>query len=567
MNQNNKYKIVDMQFSDEYSESELDLKRKELFRKVRIKAFASGENAHTLPVDVAVLKRGAKTIYNAPVIWDYNPYLDDSSTHTPNQTIVGFVPEIDNPIEFVEENNKVYLVVNALLWTKYTGRLIHIFERDGFEKDVSIEMDCKCYETDDGDIINDYYITGITILGEYVNPAIKGCKAEMIEFAEAQDAYNNMLTFAEDSITINNTKEAAVNGSWENPRRKLLKPITEASNKKALLNEAYLIPDLENPTTSNCKYPHHVVRNGQLVIHIAGLKAAFSRAAQQGIVKGKVKSHLLKHYHALGLNTENFAEFGFSQEEFSLYFSDEREGDNDMKDKKNFTNIENPEDEKEVKNAAPAEGDEKKPDETDEKMAEDTTSKKDEEGSDKEDSADEKKSEMSDDKQDGKHDDDKEDKSDDDDDDDSDDEGKKFADCKKKCAELECKCAKLEKKCAELEEDNKAYMARCEAMSDYEVLKQFKCDAEAKAEQEKKMAEINQVFSELADKGFVMSDEQKSELSKKYDEYKTLDGFSNYAKAFAFDAMDTDKEVRMAYPNASTKIEDIWDKIRADGLI
>ena len=110
-------------------------------------------------------------------------------------------------------------------------------------------------------------------------------------------------------------------------------------------------------------------------------------------------------------------------------------------------------------------------------------------------------------------------------------------------------------------------MARCEAMSDYEALKQFKCDAEAKAEQEKKMAEINQVFSELADKGFVMSDEQKTELSKKYDEYKTLDGFSNYAKAFAFDAMDTDKEVRMAYPNTSAKIEDIWDKIRADGLI
>ena len=361
-----------------------------------------------------------------------------------------------------------------------------------------------------------------------------------------------MLTFAEDSITINNTKEAAVDGDWSNPRRKLLKPITEASNKKALLNEAYLIPDLENPTTSNCKYPHHVVRNGQLVIHIAGLKAAFSRAAQQGIVKGKVKSHLLKHYHALGLNTENFAEFGFSQEEFSLYFSDEREGDNDMKEKKNFANIENPEDEKKVKNAASADGEEKKPDETGEKMAEDTTCKKDEEGSAKEESADEKKSEMADDNQDKKPDEDKCDT---------------FADCQKKCAELECKCAELEKKCAELEENNKAYMARCEAMSDYEALKQFKCDAEAKAEQEKKMAEINQVFSELADKGFVMSDEQKTELSKKYDEYKTLDGFSNYAKAFAFDAMDTDKEVRMAYPNTSTKIEDIWDKLRADGLI
>lgn len=563
MTQNTKYKIVGVQFADEYSDSELDLKRRELFRRVRIKAFASGENAHTLPVDIDVLKRGAKTIYNVPVIWDYNPYLDDASTHTPNQVPVGFVPENDNPIEFLEEDGRTYLVVTALLWTKYTGRLIHILERDGGQKDVSIEMDCKCYETDDGDEIVDYYITGITLLGEYVNPAVKGCKAVMLEFADTQEIYDNMYTFAEGSIRIVNTKEAAVDGSWENPRRKLLRPILDASNKNALLNEAYLIPDLENPTTTNCKYPHHVVRDGRLVIHIGGLKAAFSRAAQQEIVKGKVKSHLLRHYHELGLNTENFAEFGFSQEEFSLYFSDESEGDNDMEDKKNFANIENPEDEKEVKNAAPADGDEKKPEDTDEKMADDTS--KEDEDSKKEDKADDKDEKMSDDE----HDEKPEDKSDEDEksDDDDDDEKKDFAEYAKKCAELEVKCADLEKKCAELEADNKAYMARCEAMSDYEALKQFKCDAEAKAEQEKKMSEINQVFSELADKGFVMSDEQKAELSKKYDEYGTLDGFSNYAKAFAFDAMDSDKEVRMAYPKTAPKIEDIWDKIRADGLI
>lgn len=558
MTKSNKYKIVDMKFADEFTQSELDNKRKQLFRKVRIKAFASGENAHTLPVDVEVLKKGARTIYNAPVIWDYNPYLDDSSTHTPDQTIVGFVPEIDNPIEFLEEDNKVFLVVNALLWTKYTGRLIPIFERDGFEKDVSIEMDCKCYETDAGDVINDYYITGITILGEYVNPAVKGCKAEMIEFAEAQDEYNNMLTFAEDSISINNTKEAAVNGSWENPRRKLLKPILEASNKKALLNEAYLIPDLDNPTTTNCKYPHHVVRDGKLVIHIAGLKAAFSRAAQQGIVKGKVKSHLLKHYHALGLNTENFAEFGFSQEEFSLYFSDEREGDNDMEDNKKFAEIEKQEEEKEVKNADTTPNDEKKPEDTEEKMAntdsnEDNTSEEEDkkmagDTSDENDKSDDSEDEKSD----------------------EDDDKKKMAKCEAKCAELECKCAELEKKCAELEEDNKAYMAKCEAMSDYEQLKEFKCAADAKAEKDKKMAEMNEVFSELASKGFAMSDTQKKELEKKFAEYDNIDGFRNYAKAFAFDAMDavtTDGEIRMSYPTQDTQIVDIWDKIHADGLI
>lgn len=567
MTKTNKFHIVDMQFADEYTESELEKKRQSLFRKVRIKAFASGSNAHTLPVDVEVLKRGAKTIYNVPVIWAYNAYLDDSTSHDVDKEIpVGFVPENDNPIEFLEENDRVYLVVNALLWTKYTGRLIHIFERDGGQKDVSIEMECKCYETDAGDEITDYCITGITILGEHVNPAVKGCKAVMLEFAEAQAEYTDMYKFAENSIKIDNSKDSATSGSWENPRRKLLKPILAASNTNALLNEAYLIPDLENPTTTTCKYPHHVVRGGKLVVHTDGLKAAFSRAAQQGIVKGKVKSHLLKHYHELGLNTENFAEFGFSQEEFSLYFSNESEGDNAMEDNKNFSEIEGQEEEKKVENSESfAEDTEGKSEEEKEvtecKCAEDTSDEKPE---------DDKKAMSDDEDKDDDKSDDSEDKSDDNkDEDESEKDEEEMSDCEKKCAELEVKCAELEKKCADLETDNKAYMAKCEAMSDYEALKQFKYDAEAKAEKDKKMAEIETVFSELTDKGFAMSAEQKSELTKKFDEYGNIDGFRNYVKAFAFDAMDkvTDGEIRMSYPVQETQVNDIWDEIRVKGLI
>ena len=572
MTQNSKFKIVGLQFDDSYSKDEIEANRKALFRKVRIKAFASGENSHTLPVDVEVLKRGAKTIYNVPVIWDYNPYLDDASTHTPNQIPVGFVPENNNPIEFVEDNGKIYLVVTALLWTKYTGRLIHIFERDGGQKDVSIEMECKCYDREDGTEIVDYCITGITILGEYVNPAVKGCKAVMLEFADTQEIYDNMYTFAENSIHIVNTKEASVSGSWENPRRKLLRPILDAPNKNALLNEAYLIPDLENPTTTTCKYPHHVVRDDKLVIHVDGLKAAFSRAAQQGIVKGKVKSHLLKHYHELGLNTENFAEFGLSQEEFSLYFSDESEGDNAMEDEKKMTEVEEKSAEAKGTESFAEDTKAEKPevkteDEKSEKMS-DEKKPEDESPEDENNASDNKDEKMSDDEQPDDSDDDKDEDDKSDEEPDKSDDEKDFAECEKKCAELEVKCAELEKKCAELEADNKAYMARCEAMSDYDVLKQFKYDADAKAEQEKKMSEINKVFSELADKGFEMSDEEKAELSKKYDEYKTLDGFSNYAKAFAFDAMDTTKDnMRMAYPQSAPQVADIWDEIRVKGLI
>lgn len=56
------------------------------------------------------------------------------------------------------------------------------------------------------------------------------------------------------------------------------------------------------------KYPHHVIKDGKLVVSISGVQAAFQRASQQGIVEGDVKAHLLRHYRELGLNEENFQE-------------------------------------------------------------------------------------------------------------------------------------------------------------------------------------------------------------------------------------------------------------------
>ena len=46
----------------------VDKIEKSLFRKVKIKAFATGENAHTLPIEEDVLRRGAKTISFIPSI-------------------------------------------------------------------------------------------------------------------------------------------------------------------------------------------------------------------------------------------------------------------------------------------------------------------------------------------------------------------------------------------------------------------------------------------------------------------------------------------------------------------
>ena len=580
------YTVVDMSFSNNSYKNDV---LSSLFQKVRIKAFATGSNAHTLPISLEALKKGAYTVYNQPILWKYNPYMDDAMGHEEDEVPCGFVPQSDNnPITFIEENNRTYLVIDALLWTKYSGRLIDIFKRDGNKKSVSVEINAEAIERPYGDEVVDYVISGITILGDWLKPAVEGCAAEMIQFSEDKNKYLDIYNAEKNTIKIVNTKEASVNGTWENPRRKLLHPILEASNKNSLLKEAYLVPDLENPTTSSCKYPHHVIRNNELVIHVRGLQAAFSRAKQQGIFSGGVKAHLLRHYRELGMSTENFSEYGFSEEDFNMYFSEiESDGEKSMSVNKEFAiegreawgdvidqvqkhegkdayvdsveknhiiytkdkvryrveaDVEVGKDDKTVK--AKIKWDTVKKD-ADQNMSDDAHSRggvADEYDDDTTKAEDEKQKEK----------DDKE-------------AEKRFSDLEIKCADLETKCADLEAKCAELEKSNEAYMAKCEAMADYDELKKFKCETEEKMAQEEKLCKMSEVFASIEDKGFNFSDEVKKELTAKFAEYENIDGWSNYVKAFAFDNSQTSNgEIAIAYADAHQSKDTfcgIWDDI------
>lgn len=113
-----------------------------------------------------------------------------------------------------------------------------------------------------------------------------------------------------EKITINNTKEAAVKSeSWENPGKSLYEPLLEAEDSKALLKEAYLIVEdgYEDAPSEHLKYPHHVVKGGELVVDVKGVQAAHQRASQSGVFSGEIKAHLEKHYKELGLDLEKFS--------------------------------------------------------------------------------------------------------------------------------------------------------------------------------------------------------------------------------------------------------------------
>ena len=139
--------------------------------------------------------------------------------------------------------------------------------------------------------------------------AVPMASAMALNFSADKEAYYAMYEDKK-SIKIDNTKESAVNSQkWSNPGRRLYGKITDASNAESLAKEAYLVVEngWKDAPSEHLKYPHHVIRGSKLVVDIAGLQAANSRAQSQNIATGAVLAHLKRHYRELGLSTESFS--------------------------------------------------------------------------------------------------------------------------------------------------------------------------------------------------------------------------------------------------------------------
>lgn len=136
------------------------------------------------------------------------------------------------------------------------------------------------------------------------------------------------------SLKINNSKKASIkSGQWKDPGAKLYDQLLNAYDNphvnrhpdygmkdpetkydKDFLKEAYLVAPVEKIKNSpygvtpyvksGCEFPHHVIKNGELVVHVDGLKKAYEKAWRDGILKDEVKRHLQRHMTELKLEIE-----------------------------------------------------------------------------------------------------------------------------------------------------------------------------------------------------------------------------------------------------------------------
>ena len=189
------------------------------FATLKIDAFASGKNRHDLFISEDTLRKTATTILQKPIVWAYSRVTDDATGHSEDELPCGFVPH-DSPIEFRKlEDGRTMMSVIGKLWTRYSGKMMDIFERDR-SKSVSIEM--EVFEQDKNEefgmpeILNFCYMC-ITVLGEMVRPAIPMAKADLVAFAtkEKQDYEKALMEFSNKygSIDMNIPKEIKANAN------------------------------------------------------------------------------------------------------------------------------------------------------------------------------------------------------------------------------------------------------------------------------------------------------------------------------------------------------------------
>ena len=172
------------------------------FAKGIIHAFADGENAHTHPIETKVLIDCANSVYDIPLVCRYNGFTDDFMSHEADETPIGFIketsPTYSNPIVFEKNTDgRTFLVIKALIWKKYAKDAIRVFKNSEGKKAVSVEITITKGEEIDGKVrVDEFVLDGITVLGDFVKPAVKDARIQ-VEFAQDKTDYLNGLRFAD----------------------------------------------------------------------------------------------------------------------------------------------------------------------------------------------------------------------------------------------------------------------------------------------------------------------------------------------------------------------------------
>jgi hypothetical protein len=159
------------------------------FATARIMAFSTGRSKHDTVCDEEALRKTAYTIYEKPIVFEYNNAFRDFGTHTKTPIISGFV--VKDSARFVNQpDGRISLEVTAKIWKRYAQKFMDVFsDSETKKRSVSVEIEIISSEEDSNGFLKliDWVYSAVCVLGELVTPASPGAEIEMLSFSEKEN--------------------------------------------------------------------------------------------------------------------------------------------------------------------------------------------------------------------------------------------------------------------------------------------------------------------------------------------------------------------------------------------
>lgn len=430
------------------------------FMKGTIHAFADGPNAYTHPISTQVLMDCANSVYDIPIVCRYNGFTDDFMSHEADETPIGFVketsPTYSNPIIFEKSaDGRTFIVIKALIWKKYAEDAVRVLKNSNGRKSVSVEIIVTKGEEIDGKIkVDEFVLEGITVLGDFVRPAVKDANIQ-VEFARDKKEFLDSLQFSESKTETGDNMKNETDS------------VLCASVAEGTENADVACANVGCAEDVTCA----VQCSEDVTCSAQNADAGQTTVAQENTPESDSKVPVEPRDNDDDIDPDDH--------------NDEPDNDDD-------------DDVAEVHGVDCAGG------------------------------------------------------------------MKRDGSCQMSLDEAMDKITKMAARIDELEAQNKAYMSELELKKDYDDLKAFKERTEAKIKLEEDMRLINDVLTEIKNRGYDMSDAEKEQLKLKFSEFDSADAWANYAKAQAFENVNkTDSGVqKIGLPYANAKpTQSIWDII------
>ena len=502
------------------------------FATAKIRAFSTGTSLHNTTCDEDTLKRMASTIYEKPILYEYNRNFGDFGSHTDKPIISGFVVKDSAQFEQLPDN-RLSLNVLARIWKKYSRQFLQVFsETNTDRKSVSVEMEIQDAEELPNGLLNlkSFVFDAICALGSNVREASPGAEMQMLSFSEKEnkeymEAYKK--EFSEKYADVDFTIPSSV-------KKNVAKALESKSGSSVALAMARWISKNDEITPEKIRSMQKFFKNKDLktmdevTLNLYGGKQSY-RWSKEIFDKMEEIDNTMLSYFSEDENPEDKVEKEFSDESSENKVKEDTLNMADEKDKKE--EIEETPAEEEKETFAEEKKEEEKVEEK--KFSSDAfldvvaalafleaETEANEEMAGKIGFAVEELK-----------------------------KGSEFADTGKVMSGMFAKMFCMRDKMAVMEEQNKTYMA------ENEDLKKFKADVE---ESQKNFA-VDTTLKELSDK-VVIPDEAMTDMKDKAKEFSLADieGWKNYCKAKSFDfavkpskKKDEDDIVRIGFPFAN----------------